>query len=360
MYTLFLNSDQSINQNLDQPTYQINKPYSATSYSILRASIPLSYYVINDSNNTLGYSLYEDSNTPSTITIPNGDYTSASSGSSSISTLLTSLLSTATSKTITATYNIVDQKITITQTPDSTIEVNDSNNVIDFALSADYTTHYTATITPGFYTSSTILTAIKSAMELADVANTFTITYGSKISIEINADDFKIFKASTTASSWLKITADLTSTSSVAQVQSNTIFLNNANFTILYGTSTCQDWLGSSKTADQTSVAGILEFDNILDLSGMSSIYLECQRLSGTNNEFVGAIQHSSIILDIPVDSGSGNYLQYSPNFEQRASCNGQIDSLSFTLRDNKTLQPLKLNGLPWSIVIRLYDELDD
>src|SRR5205823_1335715 len=61
--------------------------------------------------------------------------------------------------------------------PNSVYNVNSTNNIIYFR---ENSTDKTATITSGYYNSSSITTAIKTAMDTASAAyNTFTITFSS-------------------------------------------------------------------------------------------------------------------------------------------------------------------------------------
>lgn len=74
-------------------------------------------------------------------------------------------------------YPIVGQyRVHNIQIPRTNYNVNSTNNLIYF-IDAD-AVNYTATITPGSYTSSTLASAIVSAME-AQSAQTYTVTFSS-------------------------------------------------------------------------------------------------------------------------------------------------------------------------------------
>ncbi len=95
----------------DWPVFLMGKPLTnVAALKVLEVQIPFSYYVFNSKNNT--FTLTEsDGGGPRTVTIPVGNYTSSSIGS----TLATALNSaSANSHTYSVAYSAVDYKLTIT------------------------------------------------------------------------------------------------------------------------------------------------------------------------------------------------------------------------------------------------------
>lgn len=79
--------------------------------------------------------------------------------------------------------------------PSSFYTIDSRNNKFYFNETSTSSTTRTATITTGYYTSSTILTALKTALDSAGSANTYTITYSSttnKITITSSTENFRV------------------------------------------------------------------------------------------------------------------------------------------------------------------------
>ena len=99
--------------SLNWPTFFIPKPLQdVVAVKVLSAEIPFSYYVFNSNNNT--FTLTETApGTSSTVTIPEGNYTS-----SSLATALGTALTTASTTPVTYTvaFSTLTQKFTISST----------------------------------------------------------------------------------------------------------------------------------------------------------------------------------------------------------------------------------------------------
>jgi len=79
--------------------------------------------------------------------------------------------------------------------PSSFYTIDSRNNKIYFNEDSYLTTTLTATIASGYYTSSTILTAINTALDAVGVSNTYLTTYTTltnKITITASTEDFRV------------------------------------------------------------------------------------------------------------------------------------------------------------------------
>jgi hypothetical protein len=104
--SIVLNSKNSYNKNKDQPEYYFNTSIFVHKYKLENLELPLTFFTINSSNNSL---VINNGTTDATITIPVGDYTSTSI----CSTLETLLNAAPIAEIFTVTYSTVTYKVTI-------------------------------------------------------------------------------------------------------------------------------------------------------------------------------------------------------------------------------------------------------
>ena len=127
-------------------------------------------------------------------------------------------------------------------------------------------------------------------------------------------------------------------------------FASTQQFTVEVG-STCLSLLGFSK-AQHSSNINVLTSDSIVNLSGISSIYVHSSLL--TNNLDSRTKTLSNILCRIPVDTASYGILQYINNNNFKCTVNDKsIDLLRIRLEDDDT-NLVQLNGQEWVITLQV------
>jgi hypothetical protein len=131
-----------------------------------------------------------------------------------------------------------------------------------------------------------------------------------------------------------------------------TFTVAEGNITLYESGSTCFALLGFTSGADHTSTSGYLESDELVDLSGLTSIDVYSSLLcrnwpSGTNNIYSN--QLAQIPITVPYGSQvcyldtSGGYV---PIFDQ------SIPYIRVTLLSSKTRAEVEMHNQNWSMVI--------
>lgn len=122
--------------------------------------------------------------------------------------------------------------------------------------------------------------------------------------------------------------------------------------TLYTATSTCFDLLGFSTGSDHASTSGYLESDELVDLSGLTSLDVYTSLLcrnwpSGTTNIFSN--QLAQIPVTVPYGS-QASYLDtaggYVPIFDQG------IPYIRVTLLSSKIRAPVQMHSQKWSLVL--------
>ena len=127
-------------------------------------------------------------------------------------------------------------------------------------------------------------------------------------------------------------------------------FTSTQTFTIELA-STCLKLLGFTN-AQHSSPNDVLTSNSIVNLSGISSIYVHSSLL--TNNLDSRTKTLSNILCRIPVDTASYGILQYINNNNFKCSVNDKtIDLLRIRLEDDDT-NLIQLNGQEWVITLQV------
>ena len=188
-------------------------------------------------------------------------------------------------------------------------------NVNDTIYFNENSTNKSATITPGYYTSSTIAAAIKSAMDTASSAfATFTVTFSSA-------------------------TQKLT----IASTQ---------NFSLTFGTYTARSIarLLGFNAADTTAATSAIG-NNVINFGEPLSFAIRIREAADYN---VSCINGSYASFVIPMDVGYGEYKYYRSNYDFPQYCRftTRCTRLNIEIRDFEG-NILDLNGSDFELCLR-------
>ncbi len=189
--------------------------------------------------------------------------------------------------------------------PNSYYVFNSQTNSIKFTENGE--AEATATITPGNYTSTTILTEIKAALEaVSPDSRTYTVTLDT---------------------STLKITI---------AVSSGTVIINGA-------TSTAGEFIGFTVA---NSTAASVEGNQVLNLSGPNYLILRSNLSALYNRSFyVDGKSANNAVCRVPVHSNSSEVVFYDASTRPYHQCvSGDINDVSFYLTDEANRR-IDLNG---------------
>jgi len=120
--------------------------------------------------------------------------------------------------------------------------------------------------------------------------------------------------------------------------------------------STCFTLLGFNKNNHATSSGNDLQHslfsENVVDLSGINSIYLHSNLLTYSLDSRSGGL--SNILCRVPVDTDRNGLLHYNPQESYKTILrNKTIDYISIRLEDDEE-RSIELNGLDWAITIQI------
>lgn len=204
-----------------------------------------------------------------------------------------------------------DYELVSVSMPNSFYVVNDTNNKIYFT---DDSTARTATLTNGYYSTSTLPTEIKSAMETANSSfQTYTVSYSSSTSkfTVSAAGNFTFDFASNTSNSARKL-------------------------------------LGMNATDD--SAATSHTSDNIVDLSGPRIV---CIQLNMAGDTLRNSQDDLYCDLYVPMDVDFGEFKYYKPNNEEKQIVRFNLTSNITVRLVDENNNELDLNGLDWEMILR-------
>jgi len=202
--------------------------------------------------------------------------------------------------------------VSLIQIPHTFYTIRSGHNTIYFY---ENSTSKTATVTPGYYSSSTIAAAVKSALDTASGGhNTYTITYSSST---------KKLSASASNAFYFEWSADT----------------GNG----------CWRQLGFTQGTDTTSGTSVT-FPNVIDLVGAHFITVEIRQAQSYTLSTGTSSSNWGIVVPIDVDYGS-YLLQKTTDIAQRIQFSSRTKHLNIRVLDEEGAS-LDLNGSNWTVVL--------
>lgn len=199
--------------------------------------------------------------------------------------------------------------------------IDASNNKIDYTNNTGNT--YTATITTGFYSGSTLATEIEAQLEANDAdLEGYTVSYSDatgKFTIANNAGNYSLLWNSGT------------NTSTNITRKFNAVGFDNSS----------NDTGASSYTSDY-----------IARLSGEDYLLL-CSDELRPDNKTIYRNTAGRVLARIPVNVNAPDTIGYEPSTEYIFDIEGKYTNIDFEIRDRHGA--LNLNGTPWLIEVNIY-----
>jgi len=232
-------------------------------------------------------------------------------------------------------------KIIEVQVPFSFYVCNSSNNT--FLLTDDLVTDAVVTITPGNYSSTTMATQLKTALELASPGRVYTVTYAGA-SASPNTGKFTV-------------------SNDAGGI--NTFTLTFGSATDL-GATNPRYLLGMGPGANTSTTSQVLVAPNVAAISGPNYLYVNCRTFGPVVRSVLpdGAVSlgggaHGPQIAKIPISVQPGGVIYWSdPDPQKWFSLDNlalltQID-LYLTLGNNTMPAVAQLNGSSFSVKLGL------
>jgi len=226
---------------------------------------------------------------------------------------------------MTETTNIIRCVVKSVSFPNNAYNITTLNNRLDFVATvaggAPVVTDF-ITLTPGYYTTTTIMAAIKTAID--------TILAGPTVTFTQNAITFKIGFTTTGLDDIKLYTVNDLATSVLSP------FIGNLSFPV---------GLASGSLSDTP------------DLYGLTQVFVHSTTVA-EGNLVDGDVETHNILAEVPVDVDFGKFVQYESRDDELESINyrspRKYDSINIKLKDldNNIVQ---LNNGVTTIVIKLY-----